>query len=485
MPLTQSVEKILNYIGGELVAPQEGGWLDNFEPATGAVYSQVPDSSAADVERAVAAAQAAFPGWSQLSFEARASYLFRIADLIDRDMSQLVEAESMDNGKPLKRAAEVDIPRSSKNFRFYAGAVLNARTEAYTSPQVLNVTLRQPLGVVTCISPWNLPLYLLTWKVAPALLMGNCVIAKPSEVTPLTAYLLAQLCREAGLPAGVFNIVHGSGGNTGNAIIGHPGIKAVSFTGGTRTGRHIASVVAPQFKKLSLELGGKNPNLIFADCDYDKMLATTLRSSFANQGQICLCGSRIYVERGIYGKFRDDFVERSRRLKVGDPRLAETDLGAVVSRVHQEKILGAIERAKAEGGKVLCGGGPAEVGGRCSGGYFVQPTVIEGLSEQCATNQEEIFGPVVTLQPFDREEEAVALANATQYGLSSSLWTRDLSRAMRVAERIEAGVVWVNGWMVRDLRTPFGGVKQSGVGREGGDDALSFWIEKKNVCISY
>ena len=391
----------------------------------------------------------------------------------------------MDNGKPLKLAAEVDIPRSSKNFRFYAGAVLNARTEAYTSPQVLNVTLRQPLGVVTCISPWNLPLYLLTWKVAPALLMGNCVIAKPSEVTPLTAYLLAQLCREAGLPAGVFNIVHGSGGNTGNAIIGHPGIKAVSFTGGTRTGRHIASVVAPQFKKLSLELGGKNPNLIFADCDYDKMLATTLRSSFANQGQICLCGSRIYVERGIYGKFRDDFVERSRRLKVGDPRLAETDLGAVVSRAHQEKILGAIERAKAEGGKVLCGGGPAEVGGRCSGGYFVQPTVIEGLSEQCATNQEEIFGPVVTLQPFDREEEAVALANATQYGLSSSLWTRDLSRAMRVAERIEAGVVWVNGWMVRDLRTPFGGVKQSGVGREGGDDALSFWIEKKNVCISY
>ncbi|MFO0260260.1 MAG: aldehyde dehydrogenase, partial [Planctomycetota bacterium] len=401
------------------------------------------------------------------------------------DMSQLVEAESMDNGKPLKLAAEVDIPRSSKNFRFYAGAVLNARTEAYTSPQVLNVTLRQPLGVVTCISPWNLPLYLLTWKVAPALLMGNCVIAKPSEVTPLTAYLLAQLCREAGLPAGVFNIVHGSGGNTGNAIIGHPGIKAVSFTGGTRTGRHIASVVAPQFKKLSLELGGKNPNLIFADCDYDKMLATTLRSSFANQGQICLCGSRIYVERGIYGKFRDDFVERSRRLKVGDPRLAETDLGAVVSRAHQEKILGAIERAKAEGGKVLCGGGPAEVGGRCSGGYFVQPTVIEGLSEQCATNQEEIFGPVVTLQPFDREEEDGAWANATQYGLSSSLWTRDLSRAMRVAERIEAGVVWVNGWMVRDLRTPFGGVKQSGVGREGGDDALSFWIEKKNVCISY
>lgn len=479
------MDKILNYIGGELVSPLEGGWLDNVEPATGAVYSQVPDSAAADVERAVAAAQAAFPAWSQLGFEARANYLFRIADLIDRDAARLVEAESQDNGKPLKLAAEVDIPRSSKNFRFYAGAVLNAKTEAYTSPQVLNVTFRQPLGVVTCISPWNLPLYLLTWKVAPALLMGNCVIAKPSEVTPLTAFLLSQLCREAGLPAGVFSIVHGSGGQTGNALIGHPGVKAVSFTGGTKTGRHIASVVAPQFKKLSLEMGGKNPNLIFADCDFDKMLTTTLRSSFANQGQICLCGSRIYVERSLYPRFCEEFVARARQLRVGDPRDSGSDLGAVVSRAHQEKILHAIERARAEGGEILCGGGRAEVPGRCAGGYFVQPTVIAGLDEQCATNQEEIFGPVVTVQPFDNEEQAIELANATQYGLSSSLWTRDLSRAMRVAERIEAGVVWVNGWMIRDLRTPFGGVKQSGVGREGGDDALSFWVEKKNVCISY
>jgi aminomuconate-semialdehyde/2-hydroxymuconate-6-semialdehyde dehydrogenase len=298
-PSGNSMEKILNYIGGELVPSVDGSWLDNVEPATGLVYSQVPDSSVADVERAVTAAQAAFPAWSQLSSESRANYLFRIADLIDRDAQQLVEAESKDNGKPLKLAAEVDIPRSSKNFRFYAGAVLNAKTEAFTSPHVLNVTLRHPLGVVACISPWNLPLYLLTWKVAPALLMGNCVIAKPSEVTPLTAYMLSRLCQEAGLPPGVFNIVHGSGGQTGNALIGHPGVKAVSFTGGTKTGRHIASVVAPQFKKLSLEMGGKNPNVIFADCDYEKMLATTLRSSFANQGQICLCGSRIYVERSI------------------------------------------------------------------------------------------------------------------------------------------------------------------------------------------
>lgn len=480
-----SLEKILNYIGGELIAPLENGWLDNFEPATGKVYSYVPDSSAADVERAVAAARSAFPAWSQMAIDARAHYLFKLADLIDRDMAKLVEAESRDNGKPLKLAAEVDIPRSSKNFRFYAGAVLNSQTEAFTSPNVLNVTLRQPLGPVVCISPWNLPLYLLTWKVAPALLMGNCVIAKPSEVTPMTAYLLSQLCIEAGLPPGVFNVLHGSGGQTGNALIGHPAVRAVSFTGGTKTGRHIASVVAPQFKKLSLEMGGKNPNLIFADCDYEKMLATTVRSSFANQGQICLCGSRIYVEKSIYAKFRDDFVQRASRLKVGDPFASDSDLGAVVSQAHQEKILGAIERARAEGGKILCGGSRAEVGGRCAGGYFVQPTVIEGLDEKCATNQEEIFGPVVTLQPFESDDHAVALANATQYGLSSSLWTSDVNRALRVAERIEAGVVWVNGWMVRDLRTPFGGVKQSGVGREGGDDALTFWVEKKNVCISY
>lgn len=480
-----SLEKILNYIGGELLPPQQGSWLDNFEPATGQVYSQVPDSSAADVEHAVAACKTAFPAWSRLSYEARADYLFRIADLIDRDAAVLVEAESRDNGKPLKLAAEVDIPRSSKNFRFYAGAVLNSQSEAFTSPSVLNVTLRQPLGPVVCISPWNLPLYLLTWKVAPALLTGNCVIAKPSEVTPMTAYLLSKLCSEAGLPPGVFNILQGSGGQTGNALIGHPSIRAVSFTGGTKTGRHIASVVAPQFKKFSLEMGGKNPNLIFADCDYDKMLATTVRSSFANQGQICLCGSRIYVERTIYAQFRDDFVERAKRLRVGDPTASDSDLGAVVSLPHQEKILSAIQRARAEGGKVLCGGERAEVPGRCAGGYFVQPTVIEGLNESCATNQEEIFGPVVTLQPFDSDEQAISLANATEYGLSSSLWTSDLNRAMRVAERIEAGVVWVNGWMVRDLRTPFGGVKQSGVGREGGDDALTFWIEKKNVCISY
>lgn len=480
-----SVEKILNYIGGELLPPVENGWLDNYEPATGEVYSQVPDSSAADVERAVAAAQEAFPSWSRLSYEARAEFLFRIADLIDRDAARLVEAESRDNGKPLKLAAEVDIPRSSKNFRFYAGAVLNSQTEAFTSPNVLNVTLRQPLGPVVCISPWNLPLYLLTWKVAPALLTGNCVLAKPSEVTPMTAYLLSKLCIEAGLPPGVFNILHGSGGQTGNALISHPAIRAVSFTGGTKTGRHIASVVAPQFKKFSLEMGGKNPNLIFADCDYEKMLATTLRSSFANQGQICLCGSRIYVEQSIYERFRHDFVERTRRLRVGDPTAPDSDLGAVVSKPHQEKILAAIERAVAEGGNVLCGGTRAEVPGRCAGGYFVQPTVIEGLSESCATNQEEIFGPVVTLQPFTSDEQAIRLANATEYGLSSSLWTSDLNRAMRVAERIEAGVVWVNGWMVRDLRTPFGGVKQSGVGREGGDDALTFWVEKKNVCVSY
>jgi aminomuconate-semialdehyde/2-hydroxymuconate-6-semialdehyde dehydrogenase len=379
----------------------------------------------------------------------------------------------------------VDIPRVGSNLRFFAALAQSWSTETHTMPDAINYTLRQPIGVVACISPWNLPLYLFTWKIAPALAVGNCVIGKPSEITPATAHFFSKLCQQAGLPPGVLNIVHGSGASIGDAITSHPGIKAISFTGGTKTGSHIAARVAPTFKKLSLELGGKNPNIIFADCDYEQMLETTLRSSFSNQGQVCLCGSRIYVEDSLYEKFRGDFVQRSQNLKVGDPLEADSKLGAVVSENHFHKILSYVELAKTEGGKILCGGEPAQVGGRCKKGWFILPTVIEGLPLQCRTNQEEIFGPVVTIHPFADESEAIELANGTNYGLSATVWSSNVGRAHRVAEMLDVGVVWINCWLVRDLRTPFGGVKQSGVGREGGLDAFRFFTESKNVCVKY
>ena len=480
-----SLIRIQNYIGGKLVDPKSDVWLDNDEPATGQIYSQVPDSNEQDIEDAVAAASAALPDWSGKSVDERADWMFRLADAIDNHRDELIELESRDNGKPESLARMVDIPRCAKNIRHYASTMIGQGSQSFAMPDAINYTLRQPLGVVGVISPWNLPLYLFTWKFAPAIATGNCVVGKPSEVTPMTAARLGQICESIGFPPGVLNIVHGSGANTGNALLQHPGIKAISFTGGTKTGRHVASVVSPQFKKLSLELGGKNPNIIFADCEYDEMLRTTVRSSFANQGQICLCGSRVYVQSEIYEKFKTDFVAKAKELVVGDPQDSKSNLGAVVSKPHYEKILSRIELAKSEGGKILCGGAPAKVNGRCSGGYFIEPTVIEGLSNDCQTNQEEIFGPVVTIQPFDHEDEVVSLANGTQYGLSASVWTQNIKRANRVAEKIESGVVWVNCWMVRDLRTPFGGVKQSGVGREGGEESLRFFTQAKNVCIKY
>ena len=404
--------------------------------------------------------------------------------MIDENLEALALAETNDNGKPLWLSKSVDIPRASANFRFFATGIMHFASESHNmEDKAVNYTLRQPIGIVGCISPWNLPLYLFTWKIAPALAAGNCVIAKPSEVTPVTAFLLAKICKEAGLPDGVLNIVHGTGNTTGEAIVKHPDIKAISFTGSTKAGERIASIAAPKFKKLSLELGGKNPSIIFADCDWDKVFFETIRSSFANQGEICLCASRILIEESVYEKFKTIFVDWAKKLNVGDPLEEHSKQGAIVSKVHFEKIMRCIDTAKQEGGKILCGGHAVKLEGRCAGGYFIQPTVIEGLGPDCQTNQEEIFGPVVTLQSFKTEEEAIQLANATQYGLAATIWTQDISKANRMAAKVESGIIWINCWLLRDLRTPFGGIKNSGVGREGGWEALRFFTEAKNVCV--
>jgi aminomuconate-semialdehyde/2-hydroxymuconate-6-semialdehyde dehydrogenase len=480
------MQKILNYINGSYVSPKSDEWIDNYNPSNGEIYGQIPNSSAEDVEAAYQAAKAAFPSWSQTTIDERSRILDKIASLISENLADLAHAESLDNGKPLSLATQIDIPRATSNFKFFAQAITQFSSEAHESVglNAMNFTLRQPIGVVGCISPWNLPLYLFTWKIAPALAAGNTVVAKPSEVTPMTAYLLGDICTKAGLPDGVLNIVHGLGHTTGQAITEHPNIKAISFTGGTATGAHIARTAAPMFKKLSLELGGKNPNIIFADCDYDEMLNVTVRSSFANQGQICLCGSRIFVERSIYDKFKTDFVARVKQLKVGNPFAETTKVGALVSKPHLEKVKSYIEIAKEEGGTILCGGNEVTVEG-FENGYYLAPTVIEVPTDQCRVNQEEIFGPVVTMMPFDMEEKVLQMANGVRYGLSATLWTNNLNRTMRMSKQLEAGIVWVNTWLLRDLRTPFGGMKNSGVGREGGLEALRFFTEPKNVCIKY
>ena len=475
-----------NFIGGNFIGPLSGNFIDNVNPATGAVYGQIPDSNTKDIDVAVKAAKKAFPAWCVLPVEKRFIILNKIAELIDNNLEELALAETNDNGKPLWLSKQVDIPRASSNFRFFATGIMHFANESHQmEDKAVNYTLRQPIGIVGCISPWNLPLYLFTWKIAPALAAGNCVIAKPSEVTPVTAFLLGKICKEAGLPDGVLNIVHGTGPHCGEAIVKHPDIKAISFTGSTRAGQHIAAIAAPLFKKLSLELGGKNPTIIFNDCNWEKMLTETIRSSFGNMGQICLCGSRILLERSAFDHFKKYFVDITQRLTVGDPLDEKNKQGAIVSKIHFEKIMHCIATAKEEGGIILCGGKAVKLTGRCENGYFIEPTIIEGLDQNCKTNQEEIFGPVVTIQPFDTEEEAIALANATNYGLAATIWTQDISKANRVASQVQAGIIWVNCWLVRDLRTPFGGMKNSGVGREGGWEALRFFTEVKNVCVQF
>lgn len=479
-----NMEKILNFINGQFCAPVGGEFIENINPAEGRPYSMVSDSDARDVAAAVEAAKSAFARWSSTPVATRSEILENIARGIEHKIDQLALAESIDSGKPLALARSLDIPRAAANMRFFASAIVHFSSDAHiTGSEAINYTLYSPAGVAGCISPWNLPLYLFTWKIAPALAAGCTVVAKPSELTPMTAFLLASICQEAGLPPGVLNIVQGVGAKVGQAIVEHSEVQLISFTGGTVTGRKIAATAAPVFKRLSLELGGKNPNVIFADADFEKAVSTSIQSSFSNQGEICLCGSRILVEHNAYERFVEAFVERTRNLRVGDPLLEDTKIGALVSEQHMRKVEGYLELARQEGGAVLCGGRRVVVEGRCAEGYFISPAVITGLTEKCRTNQEEIFGPVVTIMPFRDEQHAIELSNGTPYGLSATIWTENLSRAHRVSAQIKSGIIWVNCWLFRDLRTPFGGMKQSGLGREGGWDALRFFMDTRNVCI--
>jgi len=479
------VKRVLNFIGGEFRPPCSGRYIPDVDPATARVIAEIPDSGPEDVNAAVEAASRAFESWRRTPAEERSRLLLRVAALIEESFDELVRLESEDNGKPVSLARRMDVPRAVLNFRFFATAILHAESRAHvTDDRALNYTLRHPLGVAGLISPWNLPLYLLTWKIAPAIAAGNCCVAKPSELTPLTADRLAALIREAGVPPGVVNVVHGYGSSAGRALTSHPNVPLISFTGGTKTGADVMAQAGPLFKKVSLELGGKNPNVVFADADLEQAVATSIQSSFSNQGEICLCGSRIFVEQTIYDEFLDRFLEGTKALRIGDPLDASTEVGALVSEAHLRKVEGYVALAKEEKGTILTGGKrPENLPERVRGGYFLEPTVVAGLDCERRCMQEEIFGPVVTVTPFDSTEQAIAYANSTRYGLSASVWTRDLQKAHRVAAAIESGTVWVNTWLLRDLRVPFGGMKESGVGREGGFDSLEFFTEAKNVCI--
>ncbi|NNE05960.1 MAG: aldehyde dehydrogenase [Xanthomonadales bacterium] len=474
-----------NFIDGKFLPSAGGRWLDVYEPATGAPFARVANSDHQDVYAAVRAAVDAGRSWTQTSADFRAAVLNRMADAIEKRCGEFAAAESRDTGKPITLASTVDIPRAISNFRFFAAATTQFASEShYETGRSINYTLRQPLGAVACISPWNLPIYLLSWKIAPALACGNTVVAKPSEITPYTASLLAEVAAECGLPKGVLNFVHGSGASAGAALVCHEEIKAVSFTGSTATGAAIAGATASQFKKLSLEMGGKNPTLVFADCDFERTVREVARSAFTNQGQVCLCGSRILVESSIYESFRDALLAHVSQIQSGDPESPTTTHGAIVSADHFKKISDYLKLASEEGGTLLCGG-KTRLENRCAGGWFINPVLIEGLGNDSRINQEEIFGPVASLIPFKDEQEALMLANQCRYGLASSVWTRDINRAHRLSTQLETGLVWINCWLRRDLRTPFGGMKHSGLGREGGWEAMKFFTEPRNVCIEF
>ena len=480
------MKKISNYINGELVAPKKLNYLNVYNPSKGEAYAKCPDSDASDLRMATESAKKAFNHWKDTSNEYRRDIILKIAEELDKNKEEFALAETIDNGKPLNDSKNIDIPRSIDNLKFYASAIITNSSESHSLPNnVINYTLRDPLGVVGCISPWNYPLHLLTWKIAPALAIGNCVIAKPSEITPMTAYLFSKACINAGLPKGVLSILHGTGQNIGEKIVKHSDIKAISFTGGTKTGKIINNMASPLLKKVSLELGGKNPIIVFDDCNYKKMLQATVKSSFANQGQICLCGERIFVQETLYNKFKKDFIKEAKKLKIGDPLKSTTNQGAMVSKEHYNKVLSYFNNAKKNGAKFLIGGNAKKLKGKCSNGWFIEPSIIENLSRGSDCYREEAFGPIASIHKFKNKKEAIELANETDYGLSASIWTSDLRTAHQVAKMIDFGIIWVNSWNLRDLRTPFGGMKDSGLGREGGKESMIFFSEPKNICINY
>ncbi|KAK9954065.1 hypothetical protein ABG768_016172 [Culter alburnus] len=476
-----------NYIGGKFVPCSR--LIDSFNPSTGEVYCKVPDSGPEEVDAAVKAAKEAFPDWSAKSPAERSKVLNKLADLIEARLEEFAQAESRDQGKTITFARNVDIPRSAYNFRFFASSVLHHTNDCSQMDHMgcLNYTVRCPVGVAGLISPWNLPLYLLTWKIAPAVATGNTVVAKPSEMTSVTAWMMCQLLEEAGFPPGVVNIVFGTGPRAGDALVSHPDVPLISFTGSTATARLITERSAPYCKKLSLELGGKNPAIIFADADMEQCISTTVRSSFSNQGEICLCTSRIFVERSIYPEFLTRFVEAARLWKTGVPSDPSNDNGALISKEHLQKVKSYVALALTEGAQVHCGEGVDKLTlpQHNAGGYFMMPTIISGVKDSSALMQEEIFGPVTCVTPFDEEEEVISRANGVRYGLSATVWTRDVGRVHRVARKLQAGLVWTNCWLVRDLNLPFGGMKHSGIGREGGKDSYHFFTEVKAITIKH
>jgi aminomuconate-semialdehyde/2-hydroxymuconate-6-semialdehyde dehydrogenase len=481
------VKSILNYIDGQFVRGKRE--FPDINPANGSVIAQVSEADQPLVDAAVSAGRKAFHEWCRLSTRERATALYRVADAIETRFDCFVAAEVADTGKPATLASKLDVPRAAANFRVFADLIRTAglesfQTETPDGKQALNYTVRKPLGVVGVIVPWNLPLLLLTWKVAPALACGNAVVVKPSEETPATATLLAEAMKEAGIPDGVYNVIHGFGpSSAGEFLTQHPDVNAVTFTGESQTGATIMKSVAPMLKPVSFELGGKNAAVVFADCDFEEAVSGVAESVFLNTGQVCLCAERIYIERAIFERFAEGLKHKAETLRIGSPVDEKTDLGPLISAGHREKVLSYYKLAREEGAALIAGGGVPRFDNALDQGFYIQPTIYTGLGETARSVKEEIFGPVCHVAPFDSEDEAIAMANDTKYGLAASIWTSNLKRGHRVAQQMNVGITWVNCWFLRDLRTPFGGVGLSGIGREGGMHSLNFYSELNNVCV--